>query len=53
MNDVNLNNPNLKLVRTSDQAPVKALSSSQAEGMVTAPDLASSSSKNRLSLIHI
>jgi len=47
MNDVNLNNPSLKLVRTSDQAPVKALSSSQAEGMVTAPDLASSSSKNR------
>jgi len=47
MNDVNLNNPNLKLVRASDQAPVKALSSSQAEGVATAPDLASSSSKSR------
>ena len=39
MNDVNLNNPNLKLVRASDQAPVKALSSSQAEGR-NASDLA-------------
>ncbi|GGY70821.1 flagellar protein FlaG [Marinobacter zhanjiangensis] len=42
MNDVNLTNPSLKLVRTSDQAPVKALSSSQAEGR-NASDLASSS----------
>ena len=42
MNDVNLSNPNLKLVRSSDQAPVKALSSSQAEGR-NASDLASSS----------
>ena len=42
MNDVNLNNPSLKLVRSSDQAPVKALSSSQAEGR-NASDLASSS----------
>ena len=42
MNDVNLNNPNLKLVRASDQAPVKALSSSQAEGR-NASDLAASS----------
>ncbi|HCW90443.1 MAG TPA: flagellar biosynthesis protein FlaG [Marinobacter sp.] len=42
MNDVNLNNPNLKLVRSSDQAPVKALSSSQAEGR-NASDLAASS----------
>ena len=42
MNDVNLNNPNLKLVRTSDQRSVKALSSSQAEGR-NASDLASSS----------
>ncbi len=32
MNDVNLNNPGLKLVRASDQAPAKALSSSQTEG---------------------
>ena len=42
MNDVNLNNPNLKLVNASDRAPVKALSSSQAEGR-NAPDLAASS----------
>ncbi|MEC9040556.1 MAG: flagellar protein FlaG [Pseudomonadota bacterium] len=41
MNDVNLNNPNLKLVDTSDRAQVKALSSSQAEGR-NAPDLAAS-----------
>ncbi len=41
MNDVNLNNPNLKLVNAGDQAPVKALSSSQAEGR-NAPDLAAS-----------
>ena len=41
MNDVNLNNPNLKLVNASDRAPVKALSSSQAEGR-NAPDLAAS-----------
>ncbi|MCR8913739.1 flagellar protein FlaG [Marinobacter panjinensis] len=32
MNDVNLNSPDLKLVRSSDQAPVRAMSSSQAEG---------------------
>lgn len=42
MNDVNLSNPNLKLVRAGDQAPVKALSSSQAAGR-NASDLASSS----------
>lgn len=42
MNDVNLSNPNLKLVRASEQAPVKALSSSQAEGR-NASDLAGSS----------
>ncbi|WP_226595734.1 flagellar protein FlaG [Marinobacter nauticus] len=41
MNDVNLNNPNLKLVNASDRAPVKALSSSQAEGR-NAPALATS-----------
>jgi len=41
MNDVNLNNPSLKLVNTSDRALVKALSSSQAEGR-NAPDLATS-----------
>lgn len=32
MNGVNLNSPDLKLVRTSDQAPARAMSSSQAEG---------------------
>ena len=42
MNDVNLNNPSLKLVRASDQAPVKAMSSSQAEGS-NVSDLASPS----------
>ena len=41
MNDVNLNNPNLKLVNAGDRASVKALSSSQAEGR-NAPDLAAS-----------
>jgi len=46
MNDVNLNSQNLKLVRTSEQAPAKAMSSSQAEGR-KAPDLASSLSGNR------
>lgn len=32
MNGVNLNSPELKLVRTSDQTPARAISSSQAEG---------------------
>ncbi|SNB54922.1 flagellar protein FlaG [Marinobacter sp. es.042] len=32
MNDVNLNSPDLKLVRASEQAPARAISSSQAEG---------------------
>lgn len=42
MNDVNLNSPGLKLVRSVAQAPAKAMSSSQAEGQ-RAPDLAASS----------
>ena len=42
MNDVNLNSPDLKLVRASEQAPARAMSSSQAEGR-NASDLASSS----------
>lgn len=42
MNDVNLNSPDLKLVRSGAQAPAKALSSSQAEGR-SAPDLVVSS----------
>jgi len=46
MNDVNLNSPDLKLVRSGAQAPARALSSSQAEGVKT-PDLASSSVENR------
>ena len=46
MNDVNLNNPDLKLVRSNAQAPGKALSSSQAEGR-NAPDLAASSAGAR------
>lgn len=47
MNDVNLNNPGLKLVRTSEQAPVaRAMSSSVAEGD-SASDLAASVAGNR------
>ena len=42
MNDVNLNSPDLKLVRSSEQAPARAISSSQAEGR-NASDLAGSS----------
>lgn len=42
MNDVNLNSPDLKLVRASEQAPARAISSSQAEGR-NASDLAASS----------
>jgi flagellar protein FlaG len=41
MNDVNLNSPDLKLVRTSEQVPARAISSSQAEGR-NASDLAGS-----------
>jgi flagellar protein FlaG len=47
MNDVNLNSPDLKLVRSGAQAPAKALSSSQAEG-VKAPDLAASSENRQV-----
>jgi flagellar protein FlaG len=43
MNDVNLNSPELKLVRTSEQAPVRAMSSSQAEGRSASAQVASSS----------
>lgn len=43
MNDVNLNSPDLKLVRSSEQSPARAISSSQAEGR-NASDLAVSSS---------
>ena len=43
MNDVNLNSPDLKLVRTSEQAPARAISSSQSEGR-NASDLAASPS---------
>ncbi|MDO6823320.1 flagellar protein FlaG [Marinobacter sp. 1_MG-2023] len=45
MNDVNLSSPGLKLVRTDSQAPVKAMSSSQAEGR-NASELVSSSSES-------
>jgi flagellar protein FlaG len=38
MNGVNLNSPDLKLVQTSEHAPARAISSSQAEGR-NAPDL--------------
>ncbi|MBZ0333233.1 flagellar protein FlaG [Marinobacter sp. AL4B] len=46
MNDVNLNNPELKLVRSGATAPAKAMSSSQAEGG-NAPDLVSPIAGNR------
>ena len=46
MNDVNLNSPDLKLVRSGAQAPAKAMSSSQAEGR-NAPDLAAASAGTR------
>lgn len=42
MNGVNLNSPELKLVRTSEQAPNRAMSSSQADGR-SASDFVSSS----------
>ena len=42
MNGVNLNSPELKLVRTSEQTPDRAMSSSQADGR-SASDLVSSS----------
>ena len=47
MNDVNLNSPDLKLVRSGAQNPARALSSSQAEG-VKAPDLAASSENRQV-----
>lgn len=43
MNDVNLNSPDLKLVRLGAQVPAKAMSSSQAEGR-NVSELVSSSS---------
>ena len=43
MNDVNLNSPDLKLVPSSDQAPVRAMSSSQAEGRNASAQVAPSS----------
>lgn len=46
MNDVNLNNPELKLVRSGVQAPAKAMSSSQTEGR-NAPDLIASTGGDR------
>lgn len=43
MNDVNLNSPDLKLVRSSEQAPVRAMSSSQTEGRSASAQVAPSS----------
>ncbi|KPQ02387.1 flagellar protein FlaG [Marinobacter sp. HL-58] len=42
MNDVNLNSPDLKLVRSTEQAPARAMSSSQAEGRNASAQVASS-----------
>lgn len=46
MNDVNLNNPGLKLLTAGGRSPVKAMPSSQAEER-NASDLASPLSKNQ------
>lgn len=46
MNDVNLNSPDLKLVRSSQQSQAGAISSSQAEGR-NASDLAASTNATR------
>jgi flagellar protein FlaG len=43
MNDVNLNSPDLKLVRTSEQTPARAISSSQVEGRNASAEVAPSS----------
>jgi flagellar protein FlaG len=43
MNDVNLNSPGLKLVRSSEQAPARAISSSQADGRNASAQVAPSS----------
>ncbi|WP_421921663.1 flagellar protein FlaG [Marinobacter salarius] len=43
MNDVNLNSPDLKLVRSSEQTPARAISSSQAEGRSASAQVAPSS----------
>ena len=43
MNDVNLNSPDLKLVRSSEQYPARAISSSQAEGRNASAQVAPSS----------
>ncbi|HKK56413.1 flagellar protein FlaG [Marinobacter sp.] len=43
MNDVNLNSPGLKLVRSSEQAPARAISSSQADGSNASAQVAPSS----------
>jgi len=42
MNDVNLNSADLKLVRTSDKAPARAISSAQAEGRSASAQVATS-----------
>jgi flagellar protein FlaG len=42
MNDVNLNSADLKLVRTGDKAPVRAISSAQAEGRNASAQVATS-----------
>lgn len=44
MNDVNLNSPDLKLVRSSEQAPARASASPLAEGRNASTQLATSSS---------
>ena len=43
MNDVNLNSPGLKLVRSREQAPARSVSSSQADGSNASAQVAPSS----------
>ena len=49
MNDVNLNSADLKLVRTNDKAPARAISSTQADGRSAPAQGASRDSANSVS----
>ena len=50
MNDVNLNSPDLKLVRTSEQAPARASTSPQADGRnASVPSATNADNVTRLS----
>jgi flagellar protein FlaG len=49
MNDVNLNSADLKLVRSSDKAPARAISSAQAEGRNASAQTSASDRANGVS----